>query len=54
MRVYGYDRHLTRLLSRASDRDRHPSAGNADGIFVQTFSVTGTPENHPFNIHVQC
>ena len=31
-----------------------PRAGNADGIFVQTFSVTGTPENHPFNIHVQC
>jgi hypothetical protein len=31
-----------------------PRAGNADGIFVQTFSVTGTVENHPFNIHVQC
>jgi hypothetical protein len=31
-----------------------PRSGNADGIFVQTFSVNGTPENHPFNIHVQC
>jgi hypothetical protein len=31
-----------------------PRSGNADGIFVQTFSVTGTPENNPFNIQVQC
>jgi hypothetical protein len=31
-----------------------PRAGNADGIFVQTFSVTGTQENHPFNIQVRC
>jgi hypothetical protein len=31
-----------------------PRSGNPNGIFVQTFSVTGTPENHPFNIHVQC
>lgn len=31
-----------------------PRLGNPDGIFVQTFSVSGTPENHPFNIHVQC
>jgi len=31
-----------------------PRSGNPNGVFVQTFSVTGTPENHPFNIHVQC
>lgn len=31
-----------------------PRSGNVNGIFVQTFSVNGTPENHPFNIHVQC
>ena len=31
-----------------------PRSGNPNGIFVPTFSVTGTPENHPFNIHVQC
>jgi hypothetical protein len=31
-----------------------PRSGTPDGIFVQTFSVNGTPENHPFNIHVQC
>jgi hypothetical protein len=31
-----------------------PRSGNPDGIFVQTFSFSGTPENHPFNIHVQC
>jgi hypothetical protein len=31
-----------------------PRAANPNGIFVQTFSVNGTVENHPFNIHVQC
>jgi hypothetical protein len=31
-----------------------PRSGVPDGIFVQTFSVTGTPANNPFNIHVQC
>ena len=31
-----------------------PRSGNANGVFVQTFSTTGSPENHPFNIHVQC
>ena len=31
-----------------------PRSGNADGIYVQTFSINGTAENHPFNIHVQC
>ena len=31
-----------------------PRSGNVNGIFVQTFSVNGTAEPHPFNIHVQC
>jgi hypothetical protein len=31
-----------------------PRFGNVNGIFVQTFSVSGTPANNPFNIHVQC
>jgi hypothetical protein len=31
-----------------------PREGDADGVLVQTFSVTGNLENHPFNIHVQC
>jgi hypothetical protein len=31
-----------------------PRALKPNGIFVQTFSVNGTVENHPFNIHVQC
>jgi hypothetical protein len=31
-----------------------PRAGNADAILVQTFSVTGTLEKHPFYIQVQC
>ena len=31
-----------------------PREGNVNGIFVRTFSVNGTAEPHPFNIHVQC
>jgi hypothetical protein len=31
-----------------------PRISNVNGIFVQTFSVNGTLENHAFNIHVQC
>ncbi len=31
-----------------------PRSGNANGIFVQTFSPAGAAESHPFNIHVQC
>jgi len=31
-----------------------PRAGNADAILVQTFSVIGTLEKHPFYIQVQC
>jgi hypothetical protein len=31
-----------------------PRGGTPDGIFVQTFSINGTSENHPFNIQIQC
>jgi hypothetical protein len=31
-----------------------PRSGNVDAILVQTFSLTGTPENRPFHIQVQC
>jgi len=31
-----------------------PREANVNGIFVRTFSVNGTAEPHPFNIHVQC
>ena len=31
-----------------------PRSGNANAVFVQTFSLTGAAANHPFNIHVQC
>jgi hypothetical protein len=31
-----------------------PRSGNANGIFVRTFNVSGTPVNMPFHIQVQC
>lgn len=29
-------------------------AGNPNGIFVRTADINGTPNDHPFHLHVQC